>query len=156
VTCLNCCWATWGRTSYHKDRPLISGQLPSYTTVETRLRNSKESGVSPSRAEPKHPGCYAAINNSRQCCPATPVNTAIIQQGSEVRFPLSGWRFIRELECLGIPFVHSAKYLGVIFDKRVTWRLHIEMIEAKAFRTFIRVYFPNNAFISKKYSLMHW
>ncbi|PNF41415.1 hypothetical protein B7P43_G14387 [Cryptotermes secundus] len=39
-----------------------------------------------------------------------------------------------------IPFVNSAKYLGVIFDKRVTWRLHIEMIEAKAFRTFIRVY----------------
>jgi hypothetical protein len=31
--------------------------------------------------------------------------------------------------------------LGVIFDKRITWRLHIEMIEAKAFRTFIRIYF---------------
>jgi hypothetical protein len=29
--------------------------------------------------------------------------------------------------------------VGVIFDKRVTWRLHIEMIEAKAFRTFITV-----------------
>jgi hypothetical protein len=28
----------------------------------------------------------------------------------------------------------------VIFDKRITWRLHIEMIEAKAFRTFIRIY----------------
>jgi hypothetical protein len=27
-----------------------------------------------------------------------------------------------------------------IFDKRMTWRLHIEMIEAKAFRTFIRIY----------------
>ncbi|PNF20523.1 hypothetical protein B7P43_G05325 [Cryptotermes secundus] len=39
-----------------------------------------------------------------------------------------------------IPFVNSAKYLGVIFDKRVTWRLHIEMIEAEAFRRFIRVY----------------
>jgi hypothetical protein len=32
------------------------------------------------------------------------------------------------------------KYLGVIFDKRMTWRLHIETIEAKAFRTFIRLY----------------
>jgi hypothetical protein len=32
------------------------------------------------------------------------------------------------------------KYLGVIFDKRITWRLHMEMIEAKAFRTFIRTY----------------
>jgi hypothetical protein len=30
--------------------------------------------------------------------------------------------------------------LGVIFDKRITWRLHIEMIEVKAFRTFIRFY----------------
>jgi hypothetical protein len=25
-----------------------------------------------------------------------------------------------------IPFVNSVKYLGVIFDKRMTWRLHIE------------------------------
>jgi hypothetical protein len=39
-----------------------------------------------------------------------------------------------------IPFVNHIKYLGVIFDKKITWRLHIEMIEAKAFRTFIRVY----------------
>jgi hypothetical protein len=39
-----------------------------------------------------------------------------------------------------IPFVNNVKYLGVIFDKRITWRLHIEMIKAKAFRTFIRIY----------------
>jgi hypothetical protein len=39
-----------------------------------------------------------------------------------------------------IPFVNNAKYLGVIFDKKITWRLHIEMIKAKAFRTFIGVY----------------
>jgi hypothetical protein len=39
-----------------------------------------------------------------------------------------------------IPFVHSAKYLGVIFDRKITWKLHMEMIEAKAFRTFIRAY----------------
>jgi hypothetical protein len=39
-----------------------------------------------------------------------------------------------------IPFVNSVKYLGVIFDKKVTWRLHIEMMEAKAFRTFIGIY----------------
>jgi hypothetical protein len=31
--------------------------------------------------------------------------------------------------------------LGVIFDKRVTWRMHIKMVETKAFRTFIRIYF---------------
>jgi hypothetical protein len=39
-----------------------------------------------------------------------------------------------------IPFVNNVKYLGVIFDKRMTWRLHIETIEAKAFITFIRLY----------------
>jgi hypothetical protein len=39
------------------------------------------------------------------------------------------------------PFVNHVKYLSVIFDKRITWRLHMEMIEAKAFRTFIGNYF---------------
>jgi hypothetical protein len=39
-----------------------------------------------------------------------------------------------------IPFANIAKYLRVIFDRKVTWRLHIETIEANAFRTFIRVY----------------
>jgi hypothetical protein len=32
------------------------------------------------------------------------------------------------------------KYLGVIIGKRIIWIFHIEVIEAKAFRTFIRVY----------------
>jgi hypothetical protein len=39
-----------------------------------------------------------------------------------------------------IPFINSSKYLCVIFDKRITWRLQIEMIETKTFRTFVRVY----------------
>jgi hypothetical protein len=34
---------------------------------------------------------------------------------------------------------HSRVQFGIILDKRITWRLRIEMIEAKAFRTFIRV-----------------
>jgi hypothetical protein len=38
-----------------------------------------------------------------------------------------------------IPSVNHVKYLGVIFNNLITWRLHIEMIETKAFRTFIRV-----------------
>jgi hypothetical protein len=33
-----------------------------------------------------------------------------------------------------------SQYFGVIFDKKVIWTLHIEMIESKAFRTFIRIY----------------
>jgi hypothetical protein len=39
-----------------------------------------------------------------------------------------------------IPFVSLIKYLDVIFEKRIAWRLHIEMIEAKAFRTYIRIF----------------
>jgi hypothetical protein len=37
-------------------------------------------------------------------------------------------------------FVNHEKYLGVILDKRIKWRLHIEIIVAKAFRTFIKIY----------------
>jgi hypothetical protein len=39
-----------------------------------------------------------------------------------------------------IPFVNIVKYLSVIVDKKVTWRIHIEMIEAKAFRPFLKIY----------------
>jgi hypothetical protein len=39
-----------------------------------------------------------------------------------------------------IPFVNHTIYLGVTFNKRITWKLHVGMIEAKAFRTFIRIY----------------
>jgi hypothetical protein len=38
------------------------------------------------------------------------------------------------------PFVNHAKYLGAIFDNRITWRLHIEMIEVKVFWILISVY----------------
>jgi hypothetical protein len=38
------------------------------------------------------------------------------------------------------PFDDHVEYFSVISDKRITWRLHEEMIEAKAFRTFIRTY----------------
>jgi hypothetical protein len=39
-----------------------------------------------------------------------------------------------------IPFVNSVKYLGVIFDRRMAWRLHIEKPAAKALDTYIRTY----------------
>jgi hypothetical protein len=39
-----------------------------------------------------------------------------------------------------IPFVNNVKYLGVIFDKKITLKLHTDMIEPKAFRTFTRAY----------------
>jgi hypothetical protein len=47
------------------------------------------------------------------------------------------WR-LHKLNGRNIPFLNSVKYLGVLFDKRTTWRLHKHMIEAKAFRTFIK------------------
>jgi hypothetical protein len=45
-----------------------------------------------------------------------------------------------QLNGRNIPFVNSVKYLGVIFDRRMTWRLHIEKIAAKALGTYIRTY----------------
>jgi hypothetical protein len=39
-----------------------------------------------------------------------------------------------------IPFVHRLKYFGIIFDKTITWRLHVEVIEAKTLRTFNTIY----------------
>jgi hypothetical protein len=53
-----------------------------------------------------------------------------------------------------IPFVNHVKYLAVILDKR--WRLHIEMTEAKTFRTFIRIYFLfKSARLSANIKLTH-
>jgi hypothetical protein len=40
----------------------------------------------------------------------------------------------------GISRVNPVKHLGLIFDKRMKWRLHIKMIEAKAFKTIIAIY----------------
>jgi hypothetical protein len=59
-------------------------------------------------------------------------STFLIDLGPpEVHLTLNGWN---------IPFVNHAKYLGVIFDKRIIWNLHIKIIETKAFITFIRIY----------------
>jgi hypothetical protein len=44
---------------------------------------------------------------------------------------LNGWN---------IPFVSHVKYLCVIFDKRITWRPHIKVIDGMAFRIFISIY----------------
>jgi hypothetical protein len=44
------------------------------------------------------------------------------------------------LSGLNIPFANSLKYLGVIFDKGTTWKLHKEIIEAKVFGKFIKLY----------------
>jgi hypothetical protein len=47
-----------------------------------------------------------------------------------------------QLNGRNIPFVNSVKYLRVIFDRRMTWRVHIEKIAAKALGTYsyIRTY----------------
>jgi hypothetical protein len=62
--------------------------------------------------------------------------TRVIYFSHRIRPPdslltLNGWE---------IPFVNSVKYLAVILDKKITWRLFTEIIEAKVFRTFIRIY----------------
>jgi hypothetical protein len=38
-----------------------------------------------------------------------------------------------------ISIVNNVKYVGVIFYKKGTWKLHIEIIKAKPFRTFIGI-----------------
>jgi hypothetical protein len=36
-----------------------------------------------------------------------------------------------------IPFLNSVKYLDAIFDRKITWRLHLEVIEIKTFKTIL-------------------
>jgi hypothetical protein len=58
-------------------------------------------------------------------------STLLIDLGPpEAHLTLNGWN---------IRFVNHVKYPGVIFDK-ITWRLQMDMINAKVFRTFIRIY----------------
>jgi hypothetical protein len=39
-----------------------------------------------------------------------------------------------------VPLVNNVTYLGVTFDRRMTWRHHIEMTVAKAVRTYLKTY----------------
>jgi hypothetical protein len=39
-----------------------------------------------------------------------------------------------------ITFVNDVKYLGVTFERRITWRTHIDLIVTKALRTFVQIY----------------
>jgi hypothetical protein len=50
-----------------------------------------------------------------------------------LEFPvtLNGW---------DIPFVNTVKYLGVIYNKKITRRMHIQTVAIKVFRTFITLY----------------
>jgi hypothetical protein len=43
-----------------------------------------------------------------------------------------------QLNGRNISFVNNVKYLVVIFDRRMTWRLHIERTRAKALGMYIR------------------
>jgi hypothetical protein len=36
-----------------------------------------------------------------------------------------------------IPFANHVKYLGVIFNKKITWKIHTEMIATKALHFFL-------------------
>jgi hypothetical protein len=81
------------------------------------------------------------LNSMSACCECWNIKinedkTQMIYFSHQRRLPDS----LLTLNGRNIPIVNSVKYLGVVFDKRMTWRLHIEKIEAKAFRTFIRLY----------------
>jgi hypothetical protein len=114
---------------------------------------------------PQSPGVYLDLCADETCLYATDQKEIFVvrkfQRGSSMQTWCESWNIkINEVKTQGIyfsrsrrppqchrtlngrdiPFVNSVKYLGVIFDERVSWRLHIEMIEAKAFRIFIRIY----------------
>jgi hypothetical protein len=52
----------------------------------------------------------------------------------------------------GIPFVNNVSYLGVTFDRRITWRLHIERTGAKALVTYIIPSLFKDPVVQYKYS----
>jgi hypothetical protein len=56
-----------------------------------------------------------------------------------------------QLNGRNIPFVNSVKYLGITFDRRMIWRLHIEKTAAKALGTYIRTY----SILKNKYLIAH-
>jgi hypothetical protein len=39
-----------------------------------------------------------------------------------------------------IPFLNHHKYLGVIFDKKITWKMHTETIAIKVLGIFLGIY----------------
>jgi hypothetical protein len=47
---------------------------------------------------------------------------------------------VLQLNGRDIPFVNNVTYLGVTFDRRMTWRLHVERTAAKALPTYLRTY----------------
>jgi hypothetical protein len=40
-----------------------------------------------------------------------------------------------------VPFLHNVTYLGVTFNRRMTWKHHIERNAAKALRVYLMAYF---------------
>jgi hypothetical protein len=63
-------------------------------------------------------------------------NTRTIYFSYRIRPPespvtLNGWN---------IPFVNTVKYLGVIFDKKIAWRMQIQSVAIKVFRTLITLH----------------
>jgi hypothetical protein len=67
------------------------------------------------------------------------------------RLTLNGWNipFMNHVNGQNIPFTNNVKYIGVIINKRTTWRLYMKMTEANAFTTIIRTY---SLFESKRLS----
>jgi hypothetical protein len=50
-----------------------------------------------------------------------------------------------------IPFVNKVVYLGVPFDRTMTWKHHIERTVAKALITYVRTYLYSKVDVKYKY-----
>jgi hypothetical protein len=103
-----------------------------------------------SRAEPKHAGCYEAVNSSWQRCLTTPVNTTsgnkaahemtvarqsvntvTTQQGNEPCFPLSDWGFIRVTrERVTSQLQSSIRRVTSEDWTRYEWAVRIELVSS--------------------------
>jgi hypothetical protein len=80
--------------------------------------------------------CNAGSLNERRNTKMNEGKAQVIYFSRRLRVPEDG----RELNKRNIPFIKYVKYLGVIFDRRMSWRYHIERTPAKALGTYIETY----------------
>jgi hypothetical protein len=76
---------------------------------------------------------------SNDVCDKTYISVNIRLKPSTFLLELGPLVLIITLTVKNIVYISQVKYLSVIFWKRIVWRLHIELIETKAYTTFINI-----------------
>jgi hypothetical protein len=121
---------SWGSTSRLTDWPTISRNVTLTLSNLALFADDSVQGGLHSQKTPTWPGVS--------------IGTLKINEDKAWAIYFPHWirppESLLTLNGLNIPFVNSVKYLGVIFDRKITGRPHRKMIKTKAFRTFIRVH----------------